>query len=34
MRQPTFDHQRLNVYRPSIADVPFSYRIAMGLRAQ
>ena len=31
MSQPTFDHERLDVYRLSIEYVAFSYRIAKGL---
>jgi four helix bundle protein len=31
MAQPTFDHERLDVYRLSIDYVAFSYRIAKGL---
>ena len=31
MAEPTFDHERLDVYRLSIAYVAFSYRIAKSL---
>ncbi|MCA9135023.1 MAG: four helix bundle protein, partial [Planctomycetales bacterium] len=32
MTEPTFDHERLDVYRLSIEYVAFSYRIAKNLR--
>ena len=31
MTEPTFDHERLDVYRPSSAYVAFSYQIAKSL---